>query len=155
MKVRILDKSDGTVLVREIPPGATEEIAAAKGMHPYEILAALHAGDEIVHEQHIYQAAKYPDVLELAARFSEIVRFRTDADEMQHIVDRNLRELDPTICHSHDFLDANIAMRDAWEVGSDGAEIDMDNAKMVTILNTAWAIAKRYGFAAELAEADR
>lgn len=58
----------------------------------------------------------------LAAAFTEHVRafFWDDSvgdtnDDFMLVLERNAEESDPSICHTHDFCDANILMSKAWK----------------------------------------
>jgi len=45
---------------------------------------------------------------------------------------------DPDVCHTHDFIDANMSMLAAWEIVTGQAEIDGDNDTDTALWNAAW-----------------
>ncbi len=56
------------------------------------------------------QIDEHQDATEaMAAEFSAVLKTWLSPEEMQEVVCRNEGEHDPTICHSHDFCDANMA----------------------------------------------
>lgn len=87
-----------------------------------------------------------PTVPDLARQFCRVLRDTLSPTQMAEAVRRNAAETDPTICHSHDFCDANMAMAEAWESLSAvpcGADCpDAVNA----IWNAAWDMAKDANF---------
>jgi len=157
MKVRKTELSTGKTEIIEAgehagwPDQWLVDLAKLKGHTATEIGFALFNGNQVVAGGHSYDAAAYPDTLALAALFSQTVRLRTTPEELCNIIQQNAEDPDSTICHSHDFIDSNIAMSDAWEALT-GEAIDENAKKMQTIWNTAWAVAKRYGFAEESAK---
>lgn len=70
-------------------------------------------------------------------------------DGLQQAIKDNASEKDSSICHSHDFCDANMAMLDA--VKSLGSDLNFEDEKMMTIVNQAWGRAKAVGFDPALA----
>lgn len=57
------------------------------------------------------QAAPFT-MLELASTFSAMLREELGAD-LAEVIRRNRDEIDPNVCHSHDFVDANMTMLEA------------------------------------------
>jgi hypothetical protein len=51
----------------------------------------------------------------LALQFSRELREALTATQMKIVLERNAAEEHPDICHSHDFLDANMIMASAFE----------------------------------------
>ena len=51
----------------------------------------------------------------LAAEFICGLRETAGVEALVEIVERNRREPDPNICHTHDFCDANMVMFEAFE----------------------------------------
>jgi len=56
----------------------------------------------------------------------------------------NLVEADPRICHSHDYLDANMTMLRAVSevIGVEQDDVDLRNVHVLGLLNSAWDAAK-------------
>lgn len=61
--------------------------------------------------------------------------------QWRDLLARNTAETDATICHSHDFCDANVPMAMAFAVVL-GREVDLRIPEDVRIWNETWAIAK-------------
>lgn len=74
------------------------------------------------------------------ARMQELPRA-----QFRQVIDRNKCESNDLICHSHDFVDANMVMLAAFEDVYKRA-IDMDNEEELELWNDAWAIAKAADF---------
>src|SRR5687768_5328662 len=51
----------------------------------------------------------------VADAFSAIIREWLTAEELEEVVKRNKVRSHPSVCHSHDFCDANVAMSEAFE----------------------------------------
>ena len=75
-----------------------------------------------------------------------VLRDTLSPAQMAEVVRRNAAQPDPSICHSHDYCDANMAMAEAWEMLSTvpcGADCpDAVNA----IWSAAWDLAKDNNF---------
>lgn len=80
----------------------------------------------------------------LAAKFSTILSSWLSEEEMQEVVKRNQAETDRSVCHSHDFCDANMAMQEAVE--SFGLTINADSDADAALWNAAWDLAKKSNF---------
>lgn len=97
-------------------------------------------------------------ISELAQRFCAILKAWLTPEELSESVKRNAIAAaigDHSVCHSHDFCDANQAMLDAWEEcfgkdeypavirgGATEEEIDRDDQ----LWNRAWSLAKQSEF---------
>lgn len=81
----------------------------------------------------------------LACVFSEVLKVWLSPDEMREVIARNRAEPNPSICHSHDFCDANMAMLEAWEPAI-GPDIDVHSDEGIALWNAAWSRAKRNDF---------
>lgn len=57
------------------------------------------------------------------------------------VLKRNADEIDKRICHSHDFIDANAVMADAFEACFKES-INFENKIHLEIINEAWSLAK-------------
>jgi hypothetical protein len=67
---------------------------------------------------------------------------------MREIVARNAAEADSRVCHSHDFIDANVVMAEAFERVM-GREADTQDGADLDLFNGAWDAAKASGFAVQ------
>lgn len=87
-----------------------------------------------------------PTVPTLARQFCLVLRDTLSPAQMAEVVRRNAAQPDPSICHSHDYCDANMAMAEAWGMLSTvpcGADCpDAVNA----IWSAAWGLAKDANF---------
>lgn len=85
-----------------------------------------------------------PTIEELAKKFSEVLRAHLGYEEMTELIIKNANEDDPVICHSHDFIDANMVMLEAFEsFGIPEAKIFID---LQWLWNEAWELAKKNNF---------
>lgn len=85
-----------------------------------------------------------PTAEALAREFAQILASWAKPDERRQIVELNRAERNSSICHSHDFYDANQAMIDALE--KFGVELDIQSTEQNALTDEAWDIAKRNGF---------
>lgn len=82
----------------------------------------------------------------IAARFLELVSYDLTPEELQQIDERNIRETDPAVCHSHDFLDATKYMTTAFRKVMQ-RDYTPDKYEGDAILwNASWDIVKHAGF---------
>jgi hypothetical protein len=95
----------------------------------------------------------------MADKFSEVLRGWLTPEEMAAVIERNRTEEHPSVCHSHDFCDANEAMAEAFQalMGRDVLLIgDIDTAGLEAVnadsdlWGAAWDLAKRNEFKAAL-----
>lgn len=77
---------------------------------------------------------------ELAAAFSEDLSYHLAPKELAVVVERNRREEDDGICHSHDFIDANECMDAAFRKVR-GRRIVVDDEWDNALWNEAWRLA--------------
>ena len=89
-----------------------------------------------------------PDPRAVATEFRRVLRERLSPAELDEIDARNAAENDPSICHSHDFTDAEQAIIDAF--GRLGIELDPHDCRHVALVNDAWSTAKSEGFGAAI-----
>ncbi len=86
---------------------------------------------------------------QLAREFSMKLRHYLSEHEMSQVISLNESEEDPTICHSHDFCDANEAMQDAF-IKLFGRSCNLNPEKIpnqdLVLWNEAWAMAKENKF---------
>lgn len=85
-----------------------------------------------------------PTPTELADAFSKHLRETLTAEQLRKVVIRNRHETEPTVCHSHDFCDANESMLEAaWETGAcKRGEFRADDSELADIMDLAWGHAK-------------
>lgn len=92
-------------------------------------------------------------MLQLAQAFSKRLRTELGAD-LAEVIRRNRDEIDPKVCHSHDFVDANMTMLAALndclgiaeEEDSDPqAEVDRVH-QFAQISDAAWTLARSHHF---------
>lgn len=81
----------------------------------------------------------------LARLFSEGLKEALTYQEFSQVLDRNAHETNPGVCHTHDFIDANMIMSDAF-VAMAGHEVDGNSDDDVDLWNAAWDIAKAAKF---------
>lgn len=90
-------------------------------------------------------------VLRLATAFSRNIRAALEPEELQEAVVRNLAESSAGVCHTHDFLDANMIMDAAFSeaFGREREDEDPETGEEpedFAIWSAAWMLAKRNGF---------
>lgn len=56
---------------------------------------------------------------------------------------RTMHEFDETVCHSHDYLDANVIMAEAYGLAV-GKPLDLNDDADLYLVNAAWTRAKRF-----------
>lgn len=92
------------------------------------------------------------DERELAFRFSRVLSEWLSHKDMEVVRRKNRvahAKRDYSVCHSHDFCDANMAMDEAWRslfVRAPGVQEPAD----ASLWEAAWHIAATYGFDAQL-----
>ena len=79
-----------------------------------------------------------------AKRFAGLLRIELGAAQFAEVKRLNGVQADKSICHSHDFCDANVAMADAIReiCGVDGRRLDLRDADAQEFWNDAWREAK-------------
>jgi hypothetical protein len=87
-----------------------------------------------------------PDAL--AAAFCRELSKAITAEQLAEVVARNAGESSESVCHSHDFCDANEVMLDAWlSLDPDADVSDITGGdEQHKIWGEAWAIAKAGNF---------
>ena len=81
----------------------------------------------------------------LAREFSRLLAGEIGLVRLGRIIERNATEADTRICHSHDYCDANQVMLDAMALINLG-ELDTQDEQQMTLINSAWSIAKQNEF---------
>jgi len=84
---------------------------------------------------------------ELAKAFCAALAQVLSSQQLSAIRQRNSDEADLSICHTHDFCDANQVMLDAY--ARFGAELDIADSHCMAAVDEAWWKARRAGFVAE------
>lgn len=92
-----------------------------------------------------------PDVAALAKEFCRILSETLSAEQVAQVLMRNAEEANPSICHSHDFCDANMVMQAAFDsFGVDPMSSGEDGKAMsdeiAVLWADAWDMAKGAGF---------
>lgn len=77
----------------------------------------------------------------MAALFYDYLLRDVGVEKMEVIEQRNREEMDPSICHSHDFIDANVTMLEAF-TDVMGFEPDLRSNSQTNLWNDAWSFAK-------------
>lgn len=83
--------------------------------------------------------------IKLAREFGSRIQEALTPHQFRDMVDRNKAEAFDTVCHSHDFCDANVYMAEAFEAVM-GRENDVSCARDADLWNDAWTIAKAADF---------
>lgn len=86
----------------------------------------------------------------LVQNFSSQLRKELGLDQLQEIIELNAAEPDPSICHSHDFTDANVVMLEAWNITYPGTPFDLHNEAHCQHWTAAWSLAKQQQFGVSL-----
>jgi len=91
---------------------------------------------------------------ELAKCFSVVLRqWLADSDISRINAANAASGYDASVCASHDYCDANMAMLEAVSnatgVSVDDIDVDVSDVQFCELLSKAWSIAKRTGFDAQ------
>jgi Protein of unknown function DUF262 len=81
------------------------------------------------------------DEQKLANRFVELLVQELGASTFQEVVEHNAAETNPSVCHSHDFCDANMVMVVAWHE-TVGRHFEAESERQTAIWSKAWDLAK-------------
>ena len=82
--------------------------------------------------------------VDIARQFSGRIQTAISADQFKTVVELNLQETNQDVCHSHDFVDADVIMLEAFASVLD--ECDLQNEDDLELLNVAWTIAREANF---------
>lgn len=86
-----------------------------------------------------------PDADTLGSEFSIVLREWLTPEQLREIDRLNAAEPEgSSVCHSHDFCDANEAMIEA--LGRFNIEPDLQDETQIALINAAWDSAKAVGF---------
>ena len=86
-----------------------------------------------------------PTQKKLADRFIREMLKSLSVAQLRTVDKRNAAQKDDRICHSHDFLDANMVMLEAWD-SLTTTEASTMNQRHLAIWNGEWDKAKKQGF---------
>lgn len=78
---------------------------------------------------------------QLGEVFTQYLRREIGPQRFTEVVRRNAVEQSPSVCHSHDFIDANEVMAEAFRAVI-GREIDLQSDADCALWSDAWAVAK-------------
>ena len=81
----------------------------------------------------------------LAGAFAREVRDAMTPEDLATAVDRNKAHDDST-CATHDFIDSNVCMLDAFKKTFYMTEPDPASTSVAKVMNEAWSLAKKEGF---------
>lgn len=84
--------------------------------------------------------------IRIAKIFAKGLRAELNAAQFCEMLRRNEAEPNPSVCHSHDFIDANVVMGEAFEQVL-GRGMDVSSEADAEHWNDAWEIAKLVRFA--------
>jgi hypothetical protein len=88
----------------------------------------------------------------LAGAFAKEIRENLTTQQLAHVVLRNKAYArihgEDRACASHDFIDSNVCMLDAFKKTFMFAEPNPDNQAVADVMNEAWSLAKKEGFRA-------
>lgn len=86
----------------------------------------------------------------LARTFCRVMNEWLNPVQMDAVRERNrTTHADSTVCATHDFCDANMAMLQAWQECTGGDEIDTNDEAQAAVWNAAWTLAKAAEFDAD------
>lgn len=87
-----------------------------------------------------------PSVESVASEFSQALRALLTPEQMALVLARNFAESRPSICHTHDFCDANVVLHDVFLAnGMDPAD-EGGMEKWGSLWDAAWNLAKSREF---------
>jgi hypothetical protein len=84
--------------------------------------------------------------LTLAREFSDALRALLTPAEMREVISRNLEETHPSICHTHDFCDANVLMHEVFLSHGMNPVDEGGMDKWGHLWTEAWNLAKAHEF---------
>ena len=140
--VATVDKTLADWIAAEIASGATMEAVQARIAAAYGVVAAERAEP--------VAPATMADKIKLARAFGSDMQAALSPRQFRTMCDANKAEPeDSGVCHSHDYVDANMVMLAAFEAtfGREPAFLSDSNKTVDLVLwNDAWAIAKAADF---------
>jgi len=128
---------------REIPEAARFSFCRRNAIGE---LTSVYAGDDYD------EAVRHVTIEQLACNFAHRLARVLDPSEWQDMRLRN-RTAGDQVCASHDFLDANMVMLDAWRTTRDDAIVATGDASALANdighVNAAWTVATRHYLASD------
>lgn len=112
---------------------ATMRAATMNGDNRADPLGSVHTATA--------RGATLPQIGQIAARFATILQAALDPAQWEEMRQRNAAQRDPSICHSHDYCDANMPMDGAF-VAVMGRSPDPTSWADASLWGAAWAVAK-------------
>ena len=82
------------------------------------------------------------DIERVSREFSKVLLHNLGHKVLCAVVDANTKERDPSVCHSHDHIDANVAMDRAMK----RAGISEGSSREQLVWDRAWKLAKKMKF---------
>lgn len=76
----------------------------------------------------------------LANEFIKLLKQYLSEEEFNEVKRRNAIETDKRICHSHDYIDANVVMLEAMK--NLNIKIDFESDETFKLIHEAWILAK-------------
>lgn len=93
------------------------------------------------------QSGRVGKVEQLAREFSRQLWAEIGSTKMKQVIQLNANEKNPSVCHSHDFCDANMVMLAAGSALKFWSEFSFDwEGPQVKLMNEGWALAKVLNF---------
>ena len=86
----------------------------------------------------------------LAQNFGQQLLKELGPPQLLTVIKLNATETAPSICHSHDFTDANEVMNEAWLLTYPDTPFDPHNSTHCSHWTAAWSLAKQQQFAVSL-----
>jgi hypothetical protein len=90
--------------------------------------------------------AMKPTVDTLALEFSQGLHAYLTPVQMSEVVERNRNEEDNSVCHSHDFCDANVVLYDVFKKYGIDVATQRGLSKWADLWACAWALARAREF---------
>lgn len=87
---------------------------------------------------------KLPTPKEVANTFIAVLKAWLTSEEMELIREKMKNSNDPSVCYTHDYCDANMAMDQALELH--GLKVDIQKDAHVDLMNNAWSLAYKNKF---------
>jgi hypothetical protein len=84
----------------------------------------------------------------LAQNFGQQLLKKLGPLQLLTVIKLNATETAPSICHSHDFTDANMTMLEAWDLTYPNTPFDLNNSTHCSHWTAAWSLAKQQQFGA-------
>ena len=148
MKIKALKHGDIVRFTFPEEGEANERMVVRENRGDRVLVAYLNSGDvpstSVLHTEHLTRTQNV--AIGLANIFSSLLHEYLTTEQITQVNIDNLKEDgEPLICHSHDYIDANEVMAEAWR-SIFGFEIDLQNNEMCSLWGEAWSAAKAAEF---------